>query len=130
MAKHRHRRGVLLRPEQSDRHEHAADTPQLFTLNKVVTDDSGQATFTVIASSTDPSQQYLGGADGAARLIAVQLDLSTGSVDNPQSVNFVKFDTGDVFAQTPELDSLLLLGSGGLGLAGYTLLRIRARRRD
>ncbi len=32
-------------------------------------------------------------------------------------------------AATPELDSLTLLGSGLLGLGGYALLRLRARRR-
>lgn len=37
--------------------------------------------------------------------------------------------TGNLFAATPELDSLVLFGTGGLGLAGYALLRRRARRR-
>jgi hypothetical protein len=37
---------------------------------------------------------------------------------------------GQIFAQTPELDSLVLFGSGAAGLAGYGLMRIRARRRD
>jgi hypothetical protein len=30
---------------------------------------------------------------------------------------------------TPELDSVLLFGAGGLGMAGYALTRIRAARR-
>jgi hypothetical protein len=37
--------------------------------------------------------------------------------------------TGNLFAATPELDSLMLFGTGGLGLAGYALMRRRARRK-
>ncbi len=36
---------------------------------------------------------------------------------------------GDILAQTPELDSLALFGSGAAGLVGYGLTRIRAQRR-
>ena len=36
---------------------------------------------------------------------------------------------GDVIAQTPELDSLALFGTGALGMASYALTRFRARRR-
>jgi hypothetical protein len=38
-------------------------------------------------------------------------------------------DEGFVFAQTPELDSIALFGSGALSMVGYALLRARARRR-
>src|SRR4051794_2044247 len=31
---------------------------------------------------------------------------------------------------TPELDSLLLFGTGAAGMVGYGLMRLRARRRD
>jgi hypothetical protein len=41
--------------------------------------------------------------------------------DNNQSPNL---------AATPELDSLLLFGSGTAGLAGYALTRVRAGRRQ
>jgi hypothetical protein len=34
---------------------------------------------------------------------------------------------GNVFAATPELDSLALFGSGAVGLAGYVVMRRRAR---
>jgi len=34
-----------------------------------------------------------------------------------------------VWAQTPELDSLVLFGSGAVGIAGYAVLRLRAARR-
>ena len=33
-------------------------------------------------------------------------------------------------AATPELDSLALFGTGAAGMAGYALMRIRARRRQ
>jgi hypothetical protein len=36
---------------------------------------------------------------------------------------------GDVVAQTPELDSLALFGTGAVGMATYALTRFRARRR-
>lgn len=36
---------------------------------------------------------------------------------------------GDIIAQTPELDSLALFGTGALGMLGYGLTRLRAARR-
>jgi hypothetical protein len=36
--------------------------------------------------------------------------------------------TGGIFAETPELDSLFLFGSGAMGMAGYVLMRRRASR--
>jgi hypothetical protein len=48
-------------------------------------------------------------------------------------VSFVNGDGGAGFpvdpAATPELGSLVLFGSGAASLAGYTLTRLRARRR-
>jgi hypothetical protein len=35
---------------------------------------------------------------------------------------------GDVIASTPELDSLALFGTGMLGMLGYGMTRLRARR--
>lgn len=37
--------------------------------------------------------------------------------------------TGAIWAQTPELSSVALFGSGALGMAGYALTRMRAARR-
>jgi hypothetical protein len=38
---------------------------------------------------------------------------------------------GDILAQTPELDSLALFGSGAVGIIGYSLTRLRvSKRRD
>jgi hypothetical protein len=39
-------------------------------------------------------------------------------------------DFGDVVAQTPELDSLALFGSGALSLLSYVGLRRRARSKN
>jgi len=39
-------------------------------------------------------------------------------------------DTLPSAADTPDLSSLLLFGSGALGTAGYALMRMRARRRQ
>ena len=35
---------------------------------------------------------------------------------------------GNIFAATPELDSVILFGTGIAGLAGFALTRARARR--
>src|SRR5438270_421187 len=50
------------------------------------------------------------------------LDPVTGSTLHPGTF-------GDVLAQTPELDSLVLFGLGAAGMASYALTRIRSRRR-
>jgi hypothetical protein len=52
-----------------------------------------------------------------------------GSMQDPTTGRIVTVGTfGDVFAQTPELDSLALFGSGAVGMLGYGLTRLRARR--
>ena len=50
------------------------------------------------------------------------LDPATGKTLQPGTF-------GDILAQTPELDSLALFGSGAAGLIGYGLTRVRAQRR-
>lgn len=51
-------------------------------------------------------------------------DPLTGSTLHPGTM-------GDILAQTPELDSLALFGTGALGMLAYGLTRVRAaRRRD
>ncbi len=49
-------------------------------------------------------------------------DPLTGGIRQPG--NF-----GDIVAQTPELDSLALFGTGAMGIFGYGLTRLRAARR-
>jgi hypothetical protein len=48
-----------------------------------------------------------------------------------QSLNPSDYPTasGAIWAQTPELGSLALFGSGAAGMAGYVLTRLRARRK-
>jgi hypothetical protein len=58
----------------------------------------------------------------------------TGTTSSGQPTNTYSgapaFSPG-VWAQTPELDSIALFGSGALGLVGYGLMRLRAsRKRD
>jgi len=60
----------------------------------------------------------LGNADGLGN--GQNGNGNTFGHDNNQSLNL---------AATPELDSLLLFGSGAAGLAGYGLMRLRAARR-
>ncbi|MBV9172330.1 MAG: hypothetical protein JOZ81_19830 [Chloroflexi bacterium] len=98
----------------------------VFQMSGLTTDASGNATFTMRATST--SHPFLGGANGAAQLIGAHFDYSTGLVGKP--VWFVMPDEGKIFAQTPELDSLVLLGSGALGMLGYATMRMRGRRRS
>jgi len=49
-------------------------------------------------------------------------DPATGATLHPGTM-------GDVLAQTPELDSLALFGTGALGMLGYGVTRLRAARR-
>jgi hypothetical protein len=99
----------------------------------LATDAGGKVTFTLRAYS--PAQAILTGPDGAPQLIGLQLDYGSGTgtydVGNgPQTYQYPVGGFGGLFAATPELDSLALFGSGALGLAGYGLMRMRARRRS
>jgi hypothetical protein len=62
----------------------------------------------------------------------------TATYTAPDTVNFVEdlikfpkgfLDPSPVAGSTPELDSLILFGTGSLGLGGYALMRLRARRK-
>ena len=85
----------------------------------------GFVTFTI--SSTDPN--LLNTASGEWRalvgrdtsLIAVAFGTTVGANETPGQ-------WGNIWAQTPELDSLALFGTGALGMAGYGLTRLRAAR--
>jgi hypothetical protein len=103
----------------------------------LVTDASGRATFTLRAVSE--SHPDLSGPQGSAQPLGLQFDLGTapGSL-TPVSWFGGLFGSGNVgaggviYAATPELDSLLLFGSGIASMAGYVVLRRRAagRTRD
>ena len=59
---------------------------------------------------------------------------NAGGLANAQNRNGSAFgdNTEDVpsMAETPELSSLMLFGTGAAGAAGYALMRIRAGRRQ
>ena len=52
-----------------------------------------------------------------------------GSLTDPSGATLRPGTFGDILAQTPELSSLALFGSGAAGLGGYALMRFRSRRR-
>jgi hypothetical protein len=91
----------------------------------ITSDSAGNATFIMRAQSTNSS--FLGNSDGTPKLIGMHFDIN---LPDMKSTSIVLPDEGFVFAQTPELDSVVLFGSGALGLAGYALVRMRARRRN
>lgn len=87
---------------------------------------TGEATFLVTGASNllppgiaelDVAMQYQVVADAWG----LPLKDSSGAILHPGT-------QGDIIAQTPELDSLLLFGPGAAGLLGYAGLRLRARR--
>jgi hypothetical protein len=96
----------------------------------LMTDSQGKVTFLLRAQS--PVHPFLAGPDGAPQLIGLQLAYGTGTGITPDGGTYPVYTggLGSIFASTPELDSLVLFGTGAAGLAGYTLLRLRARRRD
>jgi hypothetical protein len=94
------------------------------------TDDNGDVEFTLYLKSGTPGAWNLAGLDGAAQVIGMQFDNAYGTVGGSSQTTFHFGGTGDISASTPELDSIFLFGSGVLGLAGYGVLRLRARRRN
>jgi hypothetical protein len=100
----------------------------------LLTDSTGHVTFHLRVESTDPTVWDLALPDGGPQLVGLYLSYgySNGPVDpgqlNPLFPNAM--GGGAVWAATPELDSLVLFGSGAAGMAAYALVRIRARRRD
>jgi hypothetical protein len=96
----------------------------------LMTDTAGNVGFTLYARSL--SQPFLAGPDGAPRLIGMQLDKARGTATDASGAMTLTYKVGgfgDVIAATPELDSLVLFGTGAAGLAGYALMRMRARGR-
>lgn len=95
----------------------------------LVTDDQGNVQFTLYAQSPDTAM--LAAPDGGTQVIGMQLDAGRGVVTSAggggSPVTFRVGGFGDVFAATPELDSLALFGTGAAAMAGYAMLRMRAR---
>ena len=102
----------------------------------VTTDQDGQATFTFEATTLNPdgsvnTNTFLALPGGGTSWVGLDLELGTGTgvgLNGPSGSE--PLGGGLVFAQTPELDSVFLFGSGAMSLAGYAMLRMRARRRD
>jgi hypothetical protein len=89
---------------------------------------NGQATFLI----TSPSTLLAPGI--AAEDVAVDFQVVTQAwgapLKDPGTGRIVQPGTfGDILAQTPELDSLALFGTGAVGMLGYGLTRLRAARR-
>ncbi len=97
----------------------------------LVTDSNGAVTFTLRATS--PVQADLAGPGGVPQLIGLQLDFGAGSADSGSNgandPSYQVLGGGSIFAATPELDSLMLFGSGAMALASYGWLRVRSRNR-
>jgi hypothetical protein len=89
----------------------------------IITNASGQAMFLLRVES--PANPWLSYPDGGTRLVGLHLDIGTGMGNvQPDPIG-----AGLVYAATPELDSLALFGTGAAGMAGYALMRLRARGR-
>jgi hypothetical protein len=87
---------------------------------------SGNATFT-ITSPSNPLAPGIASEDVGVDIQVVSQARDGGMVD--KGVTLKPFAGGDILAQTPELDSLALLGTGALGMPGYGITRKRAGRR-
>ncbi|MBV9173673.1 MAG: hypothetical protein JOZ81_26715 [Chloroflexi bacterium] len=68
-------------------------------------------------------------AAGLVSVLAVAGPASANCGDNGKPVGEGCEDRGPRVSATPELDSLALLGTGVVGLAGYATMRLRAGRR-
>jgi hypothetical protein len=88
---------------------------------------TGQATFLI----TSPSNMLAPGI--VSERVGVDFQIVTAAWDaplkDPASGRILEPGTfGDIMAQTPELDSLALFGTGAVGMLGYGLTRLRAAR--
>jgi hypothetical protein len=91
-----------------------------------VTIDVPTGLTTVHISSTNPglaAHQWFARVGSDTTFVSIAFDRSVSFDDSPVQI-------GRVFAQTPELDSLVLFGAGAVGMGGYALSRLRARRRS
>ena len=80
---------------------------------------------TIVVSSTDP-----GLAPGTAfARVGNQTAIATLAFGAAVPSGYAPSVTTNIFARTPELSSIALLASGGLGAAGYVLLAARSKRR-
>jgi hypothetical protein len=98
----------------------------------VLTDTSGHATVTLRvrdSSATGYLADALDASGKAAIPIGLHIEWATATGDAITGDGTYLLGAGTVFAATPELDSLALFGTGAMGMAGYAMMRFRARRR-
>jgi len=88
---------------------------------------SGPTNFTITAPA-NLLPAGVAAADVGAHFEVVSLAYGQPLTDPKTGITLKPGTFGDVIAQTPELDSLALFGSGALGIVGYALLRRRARQ--
>lgn len=55
---------------------------------------------------------------------------ANGGTNGNRGTNGNGGNSPPALSATPELDSLVLFGSGAVAIAGYALMRVRARRRQ
>jgi hypothetical protein len=89
---------------------------------------TGTATFRITAPDTLLPDGVASMAVGT-HLEVVAEGYGTPLIDPVTGATLKPGTFGDVLAQTPELGSVALFGSGALGMAGYALMRLRAGRR-
>jgi hypothetical protein len=82
---------------------------------------TGEAVITI--RSTNPN------LTGWKAMVGTNTVTVTGAYGQPLPDNAYPTASGSIWAQTPELASIALYGTGALGLAGIMLARLRARRR-
>ncbi len=82
---------------------------------------TGEAVITI--RSTNPN------LSGWKAMVGTNTVTVTGAYGHPLPDNAYPTASGAIWAQTPELASIALYGSGALGLAGVVLARWRMRRR-
>jgi hypothetical protein len=99
-----------------------------------LTDEHGQVTLRVRAHSE--GRPFLAGEEGAPQVVGLHLDWAVGRASyqdakgGTQDLPSLLVGGGSIWAATPELDSLALFATGAVGMAGYGMTRLRARRKN
>jgi hypothetical protein len=91
----------------------------------------GIANVTITSSDPLPANTDFAwvGREGVIVTSAYGQSLQVGSTSTTTTYSTTPAFSPGIWAQTPELDSLLLFGSGAAGMAGYAIMRLRASRR-
>jgi len=98
----------------------------------VITDASGHATLILRVRDTSATgylADTLEASGKPAIPIGLHIEYATATSDLIAGDGTYALGGGFVYAATPELGSLALFGTGAMGMAGYAMMRFRARRR-